>query len=167
MADIICSCFRLSQASRQSVVLLLWEERLCHFQCSCLVHIIVSWSSFWLFWELSRNSTSSFLVSISQSWAVVVLDFWSGVTAAGDVCIATSNICVCSSLLAFWVVSVVQFLFLLTSSWLSTDTTGGCCQATSGIGGSLVYSVISGLPDAVAKWRRGVFNLEIGAKPGH
>ena len=43
----------------------------------------------------------------------------------------------------------------------------GCCQTTSGIGGSLVISFVSGLSRAVPEWRRGVVSLKVGLQLGH
>ena len=43
----------------------------------------------------------------------------------------------------------------------------GCCQTTSGIGGSFDISFVSGLSHAAPEWRRGVVSLKFGLQLGH
>ena len=43
----------------------------------------------------------------------------------------------------------------------------GCCQTTSGVGGSFGISFVSGLSDAAPEWRRGVSSLKFRLQLGH
>ena len=43
----------------------------------------------------------------------------------------------------------------------------GCCQTTSGIGGSFGIPFVSGLSHAAPEWRRGVASLKFELQLGH
>ena len=66
-----------------------------------------------------------------------------------------------------WLVLLEDSLCLLCSSWWLTGVSGGCCQATWGIGDNPVVPVVSGLSRAVPEWRLGVLSLGLGPQPGH
>ena len=130
------------------------------------VHVVVSpsgvvttcCSAFWVSvedpLEQLRNDTSSFLVWFSDDCSVASTYFCGWFPLGGDVWLATS---------AF----KVEFLLVLflSSCWVMISV--GCCRTTSGIGGSLVISFVSGLSRAVPEWRRGLVSLEVGLHLGN
>ena len=106
------------------------------------------------FLEQSRNGTSSFPVWFPEDCSVVSTWFCGWVPLGGEVWLATS---------VFTVESILVF-FKLT--WFVSFSVG-CCQTTSGIGGSLDFSFVSGLSHAGPEWRRGVFSLKFGLQLWH
>ena len=63
--------------------------------------------------------------------------------------------------LATLVFTAESLLVLFKLSW-SLMISVGCCQTTSGIGGSFDISFVSGLSRAAPEWRHGVFSLKFG-----
>ena len=106
------------------------------------------------FLEQSRNDIGSFPVWFPEDCSVATTWFCGWVPLGGDVWLAT------------FVFTVESLLVLFRLSW-SVMVSVGCCQTTSGIGGSLVISFVSGPSRAAPEWRRGVFNLKLGLQLGH
>ena len=108
-------------------------------------------SAFWLSVEESleqlRNVTGSFPVWFPEDCFVVTTWFCCWIPLGGDVWLAT------------FVFKVESLLIIFTSSCFVLISVG-YCQTTSGIGGSLVISFVSGLSRAVPEWRRGVVSLK-------
>ena len=115
-------------------------------------------SVFWLSVEESleqlRNDTGSFPVWFLEDCSVASTYFCGWVPLGGVVWLATS-------------VFKVELLLVLFISFCFVMISVGCCQTTSGIGGSLVISFVSGLSRAVPEWRRGVVSLKVGLQLGH
>ena len=115
-------------------------------------------SAFWLSveesLELLRNDTGSLPVWFLEDCSVVTTWFCCWIPLGGDVWLATS-------------VFKVEFLLVLFISSCFVMLSVGCCQTTSGTGGSLVISFVSGLSRAVPEWRRGVVSLKLGLPLGH
>ena len=113
---------------------------------------------FWVlveeFLEQSRNDTGSFPVWFPEDCSVATTWFCGWVPLGGDVW------------LAIFVFKVESLVVLFKLSW-SVMISVGCCQTTSGIGGSLHISFVSGLSRAAPEWRRGVFSLKLGLQLGH
>ena len=125
---------------------------------SLLGVVVMCCSTFWLSVEESleqlRNDTGSFPVWFPEDCSVVTTWFCCWVPLGGDVWLAISAFKV--ELLLVWIISSC---FVMISV--------GCCQTTSGIGGSLVISFVSGLSRAVPEWRRDVVGLKVGLQLGH
>ena len=99
------------------------------------------------------------LVWLSRDDSVSDPDTWDEVSFIVDLCASTSFFC-----LGVWVclrVSLVKSLWIVVK-WVSW----GCCQTTSGIGGSVKW-VASGLSVAAPEWRHGIFSLNSGLQPGY
>ena len=115
-------------------------------------------SVFWVlvedFLEQSRNGTGSFPVWFPERCSVAITWFCSWVLLGGDVWVAT------------FVFKVESLLVLFKLSWFVTISVG-CCQTTSGIGGSLDIAFVSGLSHAAPEWRRCVVSLMFGLQLGH
>ena len=63
----------LTSISQTAVKLFLWEGKYCHLHyISAVMPLVVSWVSFWKFWELLRHSTCLLLVSFSRNCSVAV-----------------------------------------------------------------------------------------------
>ena len=114
-------------------------------------------SVFWVlveeFLEQSRNGTGSFPVWFPEGCSVANTWFRGWVPLGGDVWLAT------------FVFKVESLWVLFKLSWFVTISVG-CCQTTSGIGGSLDILFVSGLSDAAPEWRRGVVILKFGLQLG-
>ena len=114
-------------------------------------------SVFWVlveeFLEQSRNGTGSFPV-FPEDFSVVSTWCCGWVPLGGDVWLAT------------FVFIVDSLVVLFKLSWFVTISVG-CCQTTSGIGGSLDFSFVSGLSHAGPEWRRGVFSLKLRLQLGY
>ena len=125
---------------------------------SLLGVVVMCCSAFWLSGKESleqlMNDTGSFPVWFPEDCSVVTTWFCCWVPMGGDVWLATFVFKVESVLLLF-----IWSCFVLISV--------GCCQTTSGIRGSLVFSFVSGLSRAVPEWRRGVVSLKVGLQLGH
>ena len=67
--------------------------------------------------------------------------------------------------LATFVFKVESIWVLLKLSW-SVRISVGCCQTTSGIGGSFDIAFVSGLSHAAPEWRRGIFSVKFGLQLG-
>ena len=115
-------------------------------------------SVFWVlvefFLEQSRNDTGSFPVWFREGRSVVSTWFCGWVPMNGDVWLAT------------FVCKVASLVVLFILSWFVTFAVG-CCQTTSGIGGILNISFVSGLSRAAPEWRRGLFSLKFGLQLRH
>ena len=115
-------------------------------------------SAFWLSVEESleqlRNDTESFSVWFPEDCSVVTTWFCGWISLGGDVWLATF-------------VFKVELLVVLFISSCFVMISVGCCQTTSGIGGSSVILFVSGLSRAVPEWRRGVVSLKVGLQLGH
>ena len=61
----------------------------------------------------------------------------------------------------------VDSLLVLFKLFWSVMVSVGCCQTTSGIGGSFGILVVSGLTLAAPEWRRGVSSLMFGLQLGY
>ena len=121
--------------------------------------VVTTWCSvFWVlveeFFEQSKNDTGSFPVWFPEGCSVPTTWFCGWVPLGGDVWLAT------------FVLKVESLWVLFKLSWFATFSVG-CCQTTSGIGGSLDISFISGLSHAAPEWRRGFFSLKLGLHLGH
>ena len=68
--------------------------------------------------------------------------------------------------LATFVFKVESLIIVFNLSWFVSFSVG-CCQTTSGIGGSLDFSFVSSLSHAGPEWRRGVFSLKHRLQLGH
>ena len=104
--------------------------------------------------EQSRNGSGLFPVWFPEGCSVATTWFCGWVPSGGDVWLAT------------FVFTVESILVLFKLSW-SVTISVGCCQTTSGIGGSLDISFVSGLSHAAPEWRRAVVNLKFGLQHGH
>ena len=97
-------------------------------------------SAFWVSVEESleqlRNVTGSFPVWFSEDCSVASTCFCGWFPLCGDVRLAT-------------LVFKVESLVILFTSSCFVMISVGCCQTTSGIGGSLAISFVSGLSHAV------------------
>ena len=126
---------------------------------SAVSQVVMSVSYLWFselgFLESLRLSTSGLLVCFPGSGSVLDTDTWGEVFLMGDVCDSTSILCLDSGMWVFLWVS------LLKGTWVSR----GCCQTTSGNGGSFNW-VVSGLSIAAPEWRRGIVGLNFGLQPG-
>ena len=115
-------------------------------------------SVFWLLVEESLeqlgNDTGSFPVLFPEDCSVVSTYFCGWVPLGGVVWRATS------------VFEVESLVILLTSSCFVLVSVG-CCQTTSGIGGSLVVLLVSGMWRAFPEWKRGAVSLKVGLQLGH
>ena len=89
-----------------------------------------------------------------EDCSLVTTWFCCWIPLGGDVWLATSVFKVKSLLILF---KLSRFVLISV----------GCCQTTSGVGGSLVFSFVSGLSRAVPEWRRGVVSLKVGLQLGH
>ena len=103
----------------------------------------VFWISVEEFLEQLRNDTGSFFVWFTEGCSVARTWFCGWVALSGDVWFAT------------FVFKVESLLVSFKLSW-SVMVSVGCCQTTSGNGGSFEASFISGLSHAAPEWRRGV-----------
>ena len=66
----------LSSVSQTALKLFSWERKYCHLHyISAVMPLIVSWVSFWKFWELLRHSTCLLLVWFSRNCSVAIPDF--------------------------------------------------------------------------------------------
>ena len=114
-------------------------------------------SVFWLSVEESlervRNDTGSFPVWFPEDCSLLTTWLFCWIPLGGDFWLATSVFKVESSLMLF-----ISSCFVMISV--------GFCQTTSGIGGSLLISFVSGLSRAVPEWRRGVVSLKVGLQLG-
>ena len=72
-----------------------------------------------------------------------------------------------SRLVSFLGILIVESILLTPRLYVLLDVSGGCCQTTSGIGGSFVVLIVSGISHAAPEWRRGVSSLEFGLQPEH
>ena len=104
--------------------------------------------------EQLRNGTGSFPVWFLEGFSVASTWFCGLAPSGGDVWLAT------------FFFTVESLLVLFKSSWLVMISVG-CCQTTSGIGGSLDISFVSGLSYAALEWIRGVLRLKFGLQLGH
>ena len=115
-------------------------------------------SVFWLLVEESLeqlgNDTGSFPVLFPEDCSVASTYFCGWVPLGGVVWRATS------------VFEVESLVILLTSSCFVMVSVG-CCQTTSGIRGSLVVLLVSGMSRAFPEWRRGAVSLKVGLQLGH
>ena len=114
------------------------------------------WISDWCFLESLRICTGVLPVWFFRNVSVLDPDNGGEVSFIGDVCDSTSFLCLISGMWVFLWVSVVEVLWSLVK-WVSW----GCCQTTSGIGGSFKL-VVSGLSIAAPDWGRGTFSLIFG-----
>ena len=109
---------------------------------SLLGIVVMCCSEFWLLVEDSleqrRNDTGSFPVWFPEDCSVATTWFCCWIPLGGDVWLATS-------------VFKVNSLLILCISSCFVIISVGCCQTTSGIGGSLVMSCVSGLSRAVSE----------------
>ena len=101
-----------------------------------------------------KGGTGSFPVWFPDGCSVATTWFCGWVPLGGDVWFAA------------FVFKVESLLGLFKLSWFVTISVG-CCQTTSGIGGSLDLAFVSGLSHAAPEWRRGVVNLKFGLQLGH
>ena len=112
---------------------------------------------FWIsvedFLEQLRNDTDLFPVWFPGGCSVAATWFCAWDPLGGDVWLAT------------FVFKVESLFVLFILSW-SVTISVGCCQTTSGIGGSFDISIVFGLSHAAPEWRRGVFSLKFGLQLG-
>ena len=124
-----------------------------------VISVLISWITGWLSWESMRHCTSVLQVWFYGNGSVLGLDTWDEVSLTGNVCDSTNFLRLNSSVWVLLWASLVEFLWILTR-WVSW----GCCQTTSGIGGSLVVSQLS---TAASEWRRGFLKIKIELQLGH
>ena len=101
----------LTSVSQTAVKLFLWEGKNCHLHyISAVMPLVVSWVSFWQFWELLRHSTClllvSFFVTVPSGSAI-----WSEVSSYDVVCESTSFLCFS------WGVCVLSLVSAVESFW--------------------------------------------------
>ena len=147
-----------SQVVLQFAKLLCREGKCCNLHChrlSCQFlfvefHSVVSWSHW------GAHCTGMLLVWSFRSDSVSDADTWDEVSFIGDACASKSFFCLNSGMWVFLWVSLVNTLWILVK-WVSW----GCCQTTSGFGGSVKW-VTYGLSITAPEWRRGIFSLIFG-----
>ena len=113
----------------------------------------VFWISVGEFLDQSRNGTGSFPIWFLEGCSMAFTWFCGWVLLGGDVWLAT------------FVFRVESLFVLFISSW-SVTISVGCCQSTSGIGGSFDNWFVSDLSHAAPEWRRGVFSSKFGLQLG-
>ena len=123
------------------------------------LRVVTTWCSVvWVlveeFLEQSRNCAGSFAVWFPEGCSLATTWFCGWVPLGGDVWLST------------FVFQVESLLVIFKLSWFVTISVG-CCRTTSGIGGSLDNSFVSGLSHAAPQWRRGVVSLKFGLQLGH
>ena len=63
----------LTSVSQRAVKLLLWEGKTCHLHyISAVISLVVSWVSFWQFWEVLRHSTCLLVASFCLNCSVAL-----------------------------------------------------------------------------------------------
>ena len=101
-----------------------------------------------------KERFGSFPVWFPEGCSVATTWLCGWISLSGDVWFAT------------FVSKVELLLILFRLSWFVMVSVG-CCQSTSGIGGSFDISFVSGLSHAAPEWRRGVVSLKFGLQLGH
>ena len=106
-----------------------------------------------------RNGTVSYPVWFPGGCSVATTQFCGWFPMGGHVWLAIVVFEVA------WVSCFVESLVVLSKLYWSVKVSGGCCQTTSKIGGSIGILVDSGLSHAAPEWKRGVSSLTFGLQP--